>query len=407
VSIDFDRVKVDPARRRLDPARVVIVVVAIGLAVAIVKPWTLGPTPDAKPPPVALAEASASVAASGRPSASPATEIALPPTSSGIPAPTWAEVAPIIETHDAWGVRAILLARRPSLGIPASPRFVERWTRTTPNSSTVEIARVARDDQVVVALGVTVPSGIEPLDMRVWKLGANDVTRWIDGHSLDRTDRDGSFTFIRSDPAGGALSWPAGHYRVDLLAADGSYSIAVQIPGRFGIVPAPDDSTSGIQVNVLAPDASDPSGVQFGPFAMVDGVGVPLEASQQASMSDEEAWRMIVEDEVTGGSSRVASEYLPRASGLGVMLTNHADVTFAAIARLAPDARVSVAPMIGGISELRGQTPWVAFAPRAGGVWPPGVYAITVGWTDPAGWHRGTWHVELRPGPTRDVTPVG
>jgi hypothetical protein len=116
---------------------------------------------------------------------------------------------------------------------------------------------------------------------------------------------------------------------------------------------------------------------------------------------------MIVEDARSGGSSRVASGYLPRASGLGVMLTNHADVTFATVGRLAPDARFSVSPMIGGISELRGRTPWVAFAPRAGGVWPPGVYAITVGWTDPAGPHLGTWHVELRPGLTRDVAPVG
>jgi hypothetical protein len=407
VSIDFDPVKVDPPRRRFDPARVVIVVVAVGLAAAIVKPWTLGPTPDSRPPPVALAEPSASVTASGRPRASPATAIVRPPTSTGVPAPTWAEVVPVIETHDAWGVRAILLARRPSLGIPASPRFVERWTRTTPNSSTVEIARVARDDQAVVALGVTVPSEIEPLDMRVWKLGTNGETGWMDAHPLDRADRDGAFTLVRSDPAGGSLSWAPGHYRVDLLAAEGSYSIAVQIPGRFGIVPAPDDSTSGIQVNVLAPDVSDPSGVQFGPFAMVDGVGVPLEASQGPLMSDEDVWRMIVEDVRKGGPSRVASEYMPRASGLGMMLTNHADVTFAAVSRLAPDARLLVSPMIGGISELRGRTPWVAFAPRAGGVWPPGVYALTVEWTDPAGPHRGTWHVELRPGPMRNVTPVG
>jgi hypothetical protein len=31
-------------------------------------------------------------------------------------------------------------------------------------------------------------------------------------------------------------------------------------------------------------------------------------------------------------------------------------------------------------------------------VWMPGVYAISVAWSDGAGTHQGTWHVELRPG---------
>jgi hypothetical protein len=40
-------------------------------------------------------------------------------------------------------------------------------------------------------------------------------------------------------------------------------------------------------------------------------------------------------------------------------------------------------------------------------VWPPGVYAITVHWNDPAGVHAETWHVELRPGPIRDRNVAG
>jgi hypothetical protein len=80
------------------------------------------------------------------------------------------------------------------------------------------------------------------------------------------------------------------------------------------------------------------------------------------------------------------------------MLTNHATVQAASVRRIAPDARFPTAPTLGGISELRGRTPWVAFAPRDGGALPPGVYAMTVRWTDPAGLHDETWHVELRPG---------
>ena len=98
------------------------------------------------------------------------------------------------------------------------------------------------------------------------------------------------------------------------------------------------------------------------------------------------------------GPRMVAAAYVPRATGLGVMLTNHATVQLAIVRRIAPDSRFLAAPVLGGISETRGRTPWVAFAPRDGGAWPPGVYAMTVYWTDPAGSHDETWHVELRPG---------
>ena len=42
VSVDFDPVKIGPRPRRIDPVRVVILVVVVGLAVAIVKPWAIG-----------------------------------------------------------------------------------------------------------------------------------------------------------------------------------------------------------------------------------------------------------------------------------------------------------------------------------------------------------------------------
>ena len=397
MSVDFDPVKVGPRQQRIDPVRALILVVVVGLVVAIVKPWSLSATPEAPAPPVAVAETSPSVAPSSWPTAAPPARTVTTPVSIGVPAPTWDEVAPVIEKHDAWGVRAILVARRPNVGTPASPRFLERWSRTTPNSSTVEIARVARDDQPIVALGITVPSGIEPVDVRIWRLHTNDETEWIYARPLQPADRDGSLTFIRFDPAGGSLSWAAGHYRVDLLAADQLYSIAVQVPGRFGSVPAP-DAWPPTEGNLVGPESTDPSGVRAGPFATVDGVGVPLGAQPSELMSDEEAWRTVLAGSGGLGRTAVATAFLPRATGLGVMLTNHAGVRLAIVRRLAPDARFLVASMLGGISEVQGRTPWIAFAPRGGGAWPPGVYAITVRWTDLAGLHDETWHVELRPG---------
>ena len=142
---------------------------------------------------------------------------------TGNPPPRWDDVGPLIEAHDAWGVRAILVARRQNLGSGADPRYLERWSRTTPNSATVEIARVERDDQAIVALGLSFPSDIEPLDMRIWRLHTNGETEWMDARPLHPGDRSGSFTFARSDPAGGSPSWTAGHYWVDLLAADQLY----------------------------------------------------------------------------------------------------------------------------------------------------------------------------------------
>lgn len=412
MSIDFDPVTVAPRRRRFDPVRIVILAIVAGLALAIVKPWPSSPTPQTPVPPVAVVQAP-SVSPTARPTPASTGAVTEPAVTTGVPAATWAEVAPVIKAHDQWGVRAILVARRPSVGSPASPRFLERWTTTTPNSSTIEIAQVARDDQSVVGLGVTFPSRIEPLDMRIWRLHANDQAEWIDARPLQPADRDGSFTFLRSDPTGSARSWEAGHYRVDLLAADQLYSIAVQIPGRFGSVPAPDDWPV-TDARLVGPGDSDPSGVQNGPFATVDGTAIPLVAQPSELMSDEQAWRTLIGEAGGQGPTTVAAAYVPRATGLGVMLTNHATVQLAIVRRIAPDARFLAAPVLGGISETRGRTPWVAFAPREGGAWPPGVYALTVYWTDPAGSHDETWNVELRPGPlgptvTRDAggRPLG
>jgi len=61
-----------------------------------------------------------------------------------------------------------------------------------------------------------------------------------------------------------------------------------------------------------------------------------------------------------------------------------------------------VPPVHGGISESEGRTPYVVFEGPGGGALAPGVYALSVSWTDPDGLHAGTWQVELRPGPAHD-----
>ena len=401
MSVDFDPVKIGGPPRRIDPVRAVILVVVVGLAVAIVKPWSIGVPSDVPTPSLAAVVPSVSPNVPSTPALT--ARPIRPIVSTGVPTARWDEVEPVIQARHAWGVRAIVLARRQNLGSGPDPRFKELWSRTSPDSSTVEIARLARNGEQIVGLGITFPPDIEPLDMRIWRLHANEQVEWVDARPLAPADRDGSFTFVRSDPTRGALAWAAGNYRIDLLAADQLYSIAVEIPDRPGTVSAPDDWPPATEANLIGPGLSDPSGVRSGPFATVDGRGVSVGTRPATLMSSEEAWRSVIAGSGGLDEPSVATAYLPRATGLGVMLTNHAVVRQAILRRITPDARFFASPMTGGISAMQGRTPWIAFAQRGGGAWLPGVYAITVAWTDPAGQHVETWHVELRPGPGRDA----
>jgi hypothetical protein len=143
----------------------------------------------------------------------------------------------------------------------------------------------------------------------------------------------------------------------------------------------------------VAAATSDPSAIRVGLFATVDGAVVSIPARESQPLEEAQAWG----DEVFADGSIVATTYLPRATGLGVMLTSHAAVEAASIHRLAPDPLSNPPPASGGISDAQGRTPFIVFA-APDGVWTPGVYAVTVDWKDAAGVHHGTWHVELRPG---------
>ena len=395
VSVDFDPVKIGPRPRRFDPIRVLILTVVVGLAVAIVKPWEPNGTPAVPAPSGAQAVASASPSVSPTPVPVRTVQTAV---STGLPAPTWDEVALVVQAHDTLGVRAIVVARRQNLGSGADPRFQELWSRAIRAPDGVDTAYVAHDEKPIVALGITFPPDAAPLDVRIWRLHADGELEWIDARALEPGDPVGAFTFAHGGASGSSRAWPSGQYRIDILAGDAIHRVALQIPGRFGNVPAPDEWPH-TEANLVGPDESDPSAVRVGPFATVDGFAVPLTTRTGPLMTEEEEWRHFHAAALAGlGASGVASAYLPRATGLGVMLTSHAGVRLAIVRRIAPDGRFSAAPMLGGISESQGRTPWVAFAPHGGGVWPPGVYAITVRWTDPAGLHVETWHVELRPG---------
>ena len=119
-----------------------------------------------------------------------------------------------------------------------------------------------------------------------------------------------------------------------------------------------------------------------------------LPATQTRPLDDDAAWLDLGDR----ANDVVATAYLPRASGLGVMLTSHAAVSSATIRRLAPEARSTPRrPPAGSPKATAGRRTCCSPAPDET-IWAPGVYAISVAWSDAAGAHEGTWHVELRPG---------
>jgi hypothetical protein len=252
----------------------------------------------------------------------------------------------------------------------------------------------------VLGLGITFAAGGAPRDVRVWleRIGGEE---WIDAVPVPGRGPDDPVVLMRPTASGAVEPFEAGHYRLDLLRKDRIDRIAVGIPDSTGSVPDP--SRWPIAESRLVPAAdSDPSAVRFGLFATVDGFAVSLPGAQGRPFDELDAWDATAAAPDIGTAPAVVTAFLPRATGLGVMLTSHASVQLADLSRLAPTPLIPVPPVRGGISESQGRTPYVVFEGPEGRALEPGVYALSVSWTDASGLHAGTWHVELRPGPVHD-----
>jgi len=371
-------------------------VVVIALGVAVVKPWVPSQRAEATDPSAAVAIAPPATALGRTPSPAATQPQATPRPS---PSPSWTDIAPVLDIHRAWGVEAVLLLPTATASQGRPSRFVSYWSPAAPGPDGPQSAYISRDDQSIVALGVTYPADQVPVDARIWLVHAGDELEWMDARMVVGGAPDGAMLFEPTGaPVGQPSSWPGGHYRIDVLVAGKVWHIAVQIPGRLGSVAQP-DAWPATSARLVAPDASDPSGVHVGLFATVNGKGVPLAATPGPTLDEATAWLRAAAPAGRTSGPTVARAYLPLATGLGVMLTSHARVGSATIRRLAPDARFDAGPVLGGLSRIEGRTPYLVFAPRDGGAFAPGVYALSIEWTDALGSHAGTWHVELRPGP--------
>ncbi len=386
MSVDFDPVRLRPSRRRLDPVVIGVVVVVVALAAAVVKPWEVGLVHRA------------AVTASSAPNA-PAASI---PTESHLPAaelaaihmPTWADLAPIVAPHDGWGIRTIVEGARGQAAPPLDASYAETWSPATGGSDAVPTAVVQRDERPIVVLGVTAPIAAGGVDARIWRVHTGGQLEWLDAIPIGSGERDGSFLYTRPGSDGAPFSaWDPGEYRIDVLAGDDIERLDAWIPDPSGALPPPDDLPSGPTVTVRAAD-SFISGVGPGPFATADGMAVHLDALPYRPLTEAEAWQ----DLALFDGAHVASAVVPRASGLGVMLQPSALLDAASITRLSPSEDAFAAPdPTEDATEHPPRSRYAVFSPADGGVWPPGVYAISVAWTDGSGSHKGTWHIELRP----------
>jgi hypothetical protein len=385
VSVEFDPQRLDRGRRRFEPAVIGAVVVVIAIVAAIAKPWDSAPM---TPQPEA---SQAAVTTTERPPSPTPTPRATQA------APDWIAVTNAVTEHDAWGVTAILGHTPGAAGATpvTPPPYTELWTPTSKDASGADTAVISRDGAEIAALGITVPDGVQPRGVRFWRLHQSNEFEWINAARIDNQAASHAPLLVRMPLLDGVVSvpWEAGQYRADVLTGNGIHRISVVIERQFGDVPGLDDWPIRT-ADTVAATASDPSAIRVGLFATVDGGAVSIPARESTPLGEAGAWR----DLAAAGDSAVAAIYLPRATGLGVMLTSHAAVREATIRRLAPEPLSDPPRASGGISEAQGRTPYVVFAAPDAGVWAPGVYAVTVDWDDAAGAHHGTWHVELRPG---------
>lgn len=400
MSVEFEPVKLGPRRRRVDPVAIGALVVAIGLVAAIAKPWNVGAAADVTPAP------SGPDSLSG-PRSTAAVAVPRILTSDAAATPAWDEVRPVIHPHDAWGIRAIITEPTPDPIPGAKPSYVERWYPIPDegNQADMPTVDIDPDNEMVVALGITFPSAHTPLDARIWRSIPNRL-EWVDTQPIEPQPSGGGFLYLPQTEGPSAPTWGAGTYRIDVLVDGQIRRFGVTIPNRFSIVPNPSDFPRS-PGELLDPAGRALPDMPEGLFANVRGVSVPLPAEEGPALDEAGAWLNLDPGTAHAPRSFVAAVFLPGATGLGVILPPGSVVQDSAVHGLAPGPLEANAVRVDGAGSAAGASaPNVLFRAPGGGAWPPGVYRISVAWSDAGGAHDRSWHVELRPGPVRELPPM-
>jgi hypothetical protein len=230
-----------------------------------------------------------------------------------------------------------------------------------------------------------------PLDIRAWVRGHDGRWHWLD---VGRFDSDLPAADLLLPPptvAGRSLdTWPPGRYRFELLDGAAVRRLDLTLDPAALSTDDPVDP-----VDPLGPDTGRiwPVYQTVGPYVVEDSVVHPLAGRAGRPLTPGEAWL---------ATDRVASEWRPRASALGVLLPPGPRNVVGVLHRVEPDASFELIEIrtVGAPHPAGSRTTRVEFAFEPRAVFPPGLYAIDLAWDGPEGHQSATWYVELRPAPT-------
>jgi hypothetical protein len=406
VSVEFEPVRLDRQGRRLDPVALMAVLVVISVAIAVLKPWGGGPDvatvagDDATPAPAESTDLTGPHATAS---------IALPRVIRATARSTlsWVDVGPVVHRHETWGIRAIVPVLLNDSPLNARQRWVERWYPLALDGASGEPIHVDSNDRSISAIGLTFPPAHTPLDIRFWR-ETNDGLEWVDTEALDPVPSGGAFLYVRPGIVSGLQrTWEPGPYRVDVLVDGSVRRFGIIIPDRSPNAPATANRPSLRETGPLtAPTESSLADLPVGVFATVDRTAFPLSADEGRPLDETGAWLDL--DPGTGRRPRsfVATAYLPRATGLGVALRARSVVVSATLERLAPEPLAVTVERVDPGADATTATSLALFRAPNGSAWTPGVYRISIRWGDVEGLHDDAWHVELRPGPVRELPPL-
>lgn len=394
------------------PALVVGSLILAFLGLAIAKPWAPpggdGTASPASPPAVAVASASLGPAPEvTRRAVAQAPWAPVPFVAGPVEAIPAIAVRAAVRLHETWGVRAVVQ--------PVGGALEERWAAASPET----FVTLGTGPAPVRALGVTAPSGLLVLDVRVSAI-IGGTERWLDAEPVGGAN-PGSGYLLRPPRIGAdwAAAWPAGTYRLDVLTAAGVGTFGVELAGPAELMVDPRPATqrwpgAGVTGFPTLPAAT-AAGVFIGALPLEPETPnlaptlMGLGGRQTAGLGYGTAWL----DTLSGQASQVTAfgvtAYAPAAVTFGVVAPDGLRVDSGKVVRLRPglaggptgpaDRAVGVPTDIEGRAGVVRQA--VRFDEPDGRAWEPGTYAILVDGVGPNGHDTVGYLLTLLPGSAR------
>lgn len=377
-SVDFEAVVVpDRRRRRLDPLVVGPILVVIAVLVGVAWPDSSRrdePTPRPSP--------------ATRPTTSPPAPsdgaLAIDPQGTA----RAESMALRLTNLGAWGIRTYALV---------DGAIERQWQPVDPGEGAVA-PLVVVDSPSIVLIEVTSPPDLAPLDVRVWARGYVGHWDWL--HTgWPAAGQPAGRVLMRPPIVDGRWlpAWPAGRYRVDLLLGERVARIDLTIDRDAPTLDAPITEWS------VPPERGEPGWAvdpPAGPFAIAGDTGQPLPAAPSGALGIAEAWM--------APDTAVAREWIPGATGLGVILPDAARDPHVELRRLVPEEVFAPPRPESWALDGAADAPAVAvrFDTRPRDRFDPGTYAIDATWSGPSGPDGATWTIELLPAPATSPPPL-